>query len=754
MNVDCTAYRTRLVWALAAFFAFGQLMPTTCAQDSSPASISTGTKKVTETPPTGQTNPNAIKDPVATESGSAEKSGPPPVSPGVNASESNSASNSSATPTKSVGKSLIDNPLNLMAGGAVLAGSFGVVASFWSRIKAFAERVFRLFIQRVEIPSETAHDALISYLVAKFKRSRSYDRLYAACYEHTRDGRYGLVPYEQFGLRGMIFWQGYCPFIFNNEVEKKSKTAKGESGGGSNDATKVYSTITFVRGTVNVERLLREACDYMNSLTWSNNSVEEKVKTRFSIHFFPSRGDSDDDYSSHSHGLPWFRQPMYRLLSHQPDQLGKAPLYNGRALDNLIFPQRIKDLIREIELWRSSRDWYRSRGIPWKRGWLLYGPPGTGKTALARAFAEDLNMPIYVFNLAEMANHDLIKAWANMQVNVPCIALIEDIDNVFHGRENVARKHGLMSMMMMSNQNNNDDGEKKDSRGGGAGFATLTFDCLLNCLDGVERSDGIFTIITTNDIGKVDPALGQPRKLPDGTTEFISTRPGRIDKAVELTYMEPFDKKEMAKRILSDYPEELVKMDQFVDKFPSLEETPAQFQERCAQVALACFWNKKQAEEALAKATDPNVKLVPAGVPAETSPQGVDTVTQADNHVGQVAVTVANVVDTVTKTGDTVTHEAATGTELAAVVPQTTDAHNASAVMAPVVADAGNAPAGAASAKQSDATNSGIVAPVLTDKLSSGVMESDEAPLAETQVTRIRQFGSEESVLSNGAGKT
>ena len=27
-----------------------------------------------------------------------------------------------------------------------------------------------------------------------------------------------------------------------------------------------------------------------------------------------------------------------------------------------------------------------------------------------------------------------------MQVNVPCIALIEDIDNVFHGRENVARK--------------------------------------------------------------------------------------------------------------------------------------------------------------------------------------------------------------------------------------------------------------------------------------------------------------------------
>ena len=38
-----------------------------------------------------------------------------------------------------------------------------------------------------------------------------------------------------------------------------------------------------------------------------------------------------------------------------------------------------------------------------------------------------------------MDNYELMKAWAEMQVDVPCLALIEDIDNVFHGRENVAR---------------------------------------------------------------------------------------------------------------------------------------------------------------------------------------------------------------------------------------------------------------------------------------------------------------------------
>jgi SpoVK/Ycf46/Vps4 family AAA+-type ATPase len=117
----------------------------------------------------------------------------------------------------------------------------------------------------------------------------------------------------------------------------------------------------------------------------------------------------------------------------------------------------------------------------------------------------------------------------------------------------------------------------------------------LNCLDGVERSDGIFTIVTTNDISKIDPALGQPRKLPDGAVEFISTRPGRIDKAVELGHMEPADKKKMAKRILGAYEKPYLATLDFIDRFPDLQETPAQFQERCAQVALKCFWNEQEA---------------------------------------------------------------------------------------------------------------------------------------------------------------
>jgi hypothetical protein len=475
-----------------------------------------------------------------------------------------------------------DSFFGLLAGGAAL----GLLASMWTKFKGLIWRVTGLLVQRVEIPTEAGHEAVIAYLISRYKRSRNYDKMYGASWEYQRDGRYGLVPYEVFGNRTLILWNGWFPFLFTNQVESKAASSKG-GGDSSGGGMKVYSRVVFIRGTLNIEQVLKEACAARNNISWANEDQQAATKNRFCIHHVPPRGDANNEYGGSSDGLAWYQQGSYRLLAHTPDQLGKARTNNGKALDNLIFPQRVKSLIGEIELWRKSKDWYLEKGIPWKRGWLLYGPPGTGKTALARAFAEDLNMPIYVYNLAEMGNHELMKAWTEMQTNTPCIALIEDIDNVFHGRENVVRRPGMFPMVMADKK----DGDGGDAKGGrGPLGPMLTFDCLLNCLDGVERADGIFTIITTNDLTKIDPALGLPRQLPDGTTEFISTRPGRIDKAVELTYMEPADKKRMAARILGAYEEQHLEMLDFIEKFPDLPETPAQFQERCAQIALRCFW--------------------------------------------------------------------------------------------------------------------------------------------------------------------
>src|SRR5262249_53593817 len=107
---------------------------------------------------------------------------------------------------------------NFLAGGAAL----GLIAGFWDKIKAVAWKAANLFIQQVEVPSEPAHNALVSHLVGRFQRSRLYDRMYGAWYEHSRDGKYGLVAYEQFGFRSVIFWDGWRPFLFSNAQENKA----------------------------------------------------------------------------------------------------------------------------------------------------------------------------------------------------------------------------------------------------------------------------------------------------------------------------------------------------------------------------------------------------------------------------------------------------------------------------------------------------------------------------------------------------
>ena len=422
------------------------------------------------------------------------------------------------------------------AGGG---SSWAQLPGCWDRIKGAVWKITSFFIQRVEIEEDTAHDALVAYLVTHYRRSRFYDHIYGSDHAFQRDGTYGLVPYEHFGLRSMVFWNGWRPFVFSNAVEKKAESSRASrERTDDSEALKIHSTLTFLRGTLNIEAVLRAACAAVDSVSQAAERAEEKGRNRFVIHYVPKRGDSEHDREYGSNGLAWYQQDYYiGWLCHRPEELGKARTRNGGAAGQLDLSwERVKGLIQEIELWRSSRTWYLEKGIPWKRGWLLYGPPGTGKTALARAFAEDLNMPIYVYNLAEMSNHDLIDAWTLMQVNVPCIALIEDIDNVFNGRENIARKNNPVPMFIERKKSDAPDSKRPP-------FTPLTFDCLLNCLDGIERVDGIFTVITTNDIAKVDPALGQPRRTPDGGVEFISTRPGRIDKAVELTFMEPADKK-------------------------------------------------------------------------------------------------------------------------------------------------------------------------------------------------------------------
>lgn len=491
----------------------------------------------------------------------------------------------------------------MLAGFAILGTVLGMVLRGWSSIKGFVNSAFRLVVTQVHLEDDTTAQAVLAHLIRSYKRSTLCEKTFGGKHESFRDGKFGHVPFEFFGGHRILFWIGRAPLWFNVTEEKSPEGGSVIYWGGKPKAN-MKASLSFFRGTVDVEAIVKAASEARNQLYWANGLSAHK---RFFIKRIPDATQTGGRRYSAGTSLAWYQEGLYRLLAHNPDQLGKgtSPLSPGRSTDKLYFPEHVRKLIREVEMWRKLRDWYTERDIPWKRGWVLYGPPGTGKSAITRAIAEDLDMPLFVYSLGQMLNEDLEQSWADMQAHVPCIALFEDFDNVFHGRENVYGKPKLSDLIAATATGGNNAAGNANANNGGNNSQSsvlntgrLSFDCLLNCLDGVEKSNGIFTVITTNHIDKLDPALGRPRRRDDGTVEFISTRPGRIDKAIELGYMDDPDKLKLARRIFFDNDAGYLEICRMLELEPNRKETPAQFQERCAQLALELLWRSEHPESA------------------------------------------------------------------------------------------------------------------------------------------------------------
>ncbi len=472
--------------------------------------------------------------------------------------------------------------MDLLKGGAL----FALIAGFWGNIKTSLWFIVSIFIQRYEIKTEDLHNEIIGYLVQNNKKFNNYNKVFGSQYESFRSGKYGLVAFEKYGesmivflsQKKFIFSLFRIPFVFS---KKGMESGAAENAAGAKDDKKVFSYIISIRGTIDVAGIIQQAVGMRNKLSWE---LEDDIENsnRFNIYYFPERKQQETEKKQkYGFGYSWYMLNNFKLIGVNQNELGLELKSKGSALGNLYFPKEVENLIEIVNLWVKSKEWYKERKIPWKKGWLLYGVPGTGKTALARAFAEDLDLPIYVFSLGQMSNNEFLKAWQCMQLNVPCIALMEDIDNVFDKRKNISQLSGMLngSMFYQGNQSSEGNGEVK---------SPLTFDTLLNCLDGVDKTDGIFTIVSTNDITKIDEALGVPDFLNLDNHNFISSRPGRIDSVIKLDYISNGNKLKMAVKLLSDFPEKLEEVKQYI--LTDVQETPAQFQEYCSQIALEQYW--------------------------------------------------------------------------------------------------------------------------------------------------------------------
>jgi chaperone BCS1 len=96
-----------------------------------------------------------------------------------------------------------------------------------------------------------------------------------------------------------------------------------------------------------------------------------------------------------------------------------------------------KRLIEDISRFQKSPQWYKDKGVPYRRGYLLYGPPGTGKTSFTQAIAGAMKLNICYLNLSgdSLDDDGLNRALNDAPSN--SIILLEDIDGIFIERESV-----------------------------------------------------------------------------------------------------------------------------------------------------------------------------------------------------------------------------------------------------------------------------------------------------------------------------
>lgn len=439
-----------------------------------------------------------------------------------------------------------------LAGGVVL----GFLAGLWGHIKTFAWRLISLLIVRVRVENELS--TAVAYLCwSRFRRSPFGERRYSSLQDFVRpEGRWLVIGCELVGQDPLIFWNGFRPILLSYNA--------GFSSGGQQTGMGVACYLTFLRGMFNLDALLIEAIDMLNERKHRGDQNRRfKVMRRSGSGARKARGNwvSEGGMVKNSEPSDASKQDAasadLRVLKWKREELGADD--GGRdPFGALAFPQSIQDLIEECRRWKASENWYKSKRIAWRWGVGLYGRPGTGKTSFARAMAQELDIPIIIFDLASFSNEEFVKHWRDLLNHVPCMALIEDVDAVFSGREN-----------------------RLGEEGGG-----LTFDCLLNCLSGIEAADGVLTVVTTNRIEELDEALGRPNE------SGVSSRPGRIDRMLELGPLDEDCRYRLASRILSDCPGEI---EGVVARTEGM--TGAQVQDVCSQIALKHYWSHTNGEK-------------------------------------------------------------------------------------------------------------------------------------------------------------
>lgn len=436
--------------------------------------------------------------------------------------------------------------MNGLLGGGIL---LTILAATWQHVRGFLWKFAQFFICRTIFEGCFAKYGCV-YVWDKLKHKRSLSPIYT--FDFLGSGSESKVFIKEIGFRNyrVIF------------INKTPCLAIIDQAG----TTIIYSFKLFL----SYEHVFSHVIMHYN--TKVRNETTKKTANNFSTEYI--RGSLNKDKRSFREDCGEVPKPSntesvgynnMSLRSAEQLNIGRRVNYtaeefrqfstftqkDNRLIDNLYLTESMLDVKDKIQKWFDHKDWFMERSIQWKRGVLLHGLPGTGKTSFISALGEYFNIPVFIFDLSTFTNEDLHERWQILKSYTPCFVVFEDFDSVFDGRTNVYTQNAMANK-------------------------PISFDCVLNVLDGAVKFDGIVTFITTNNIDKIDPALGGGG----------NTRPGRIDYVYEMDTINEYSKQFIMDYIFKGMDNKNSLMEQALQVECT---TPAQFKEVCINLALSCY---------------------------------------------------------------------------------------------------------------------------------------------------------------------
>lgn len=418
--------------------------------------------------------------------------------------------------------------------GLALGGAVAAVAAFWQQFRNALRQLSSVLILQTSV-NTSIHNAVIHNLKDNYWKLPSGIKQVRGIWMPFRDKTEKLVPFSVLPPTSIWFGKGRMVLV-----------TIGDTG----------SKLISIRGLCNIDKLIVESLSDFEAEINSNVATQNRYKVEVLIGCEKgpwaartNRGENEATTRDSPTAITGVGSDSDidvkrdRSLCYRKEDYNIASLVD--PLEGLFYDQEVLNYLEEARRWKASQRWYQERSIPWKRGWLVHGPGGTGKSSLAQVVAKSIGVPLYNFVLSTMSDQEFI---SNMQgrINPPCVVLFEDFDTVFDKRTPMTE------------------------------HKSLTFDCVLNQISGVKTLNGVFLIVTTNHIDKIDEALGVVSSFGS-----ISTRPGRIDQVIYLGPTSETVRKGIASSILKDWPETV---DDLVVRGEGT--TAVQFQEMCIQTAF------------------------------------------------------------------------------------------------------------------------------------------------------------------------